>query len=121
MDCASIWTFTPFRGLKTVRGLLGSSILRALRHFFSHVHLSFALHVSPYSMFPTGYNHSGKDGQVNFLNGIMGIANAQRTLDYIRIITEFISQPEYRNVIPLFGIINEALVSTIGMDEMTSL
>ena len=70
---------------------------------------------------PTGYNHSGKLGQINFLDGIMGLANAQRTLDYIRIITEFISQPEYRNVVPLFGIINEALVGTIGKPQMTSL
>jgi glucan 1,3-beta-glucosidase len=51
----------------------------------------------------------------------MGLANAQRTLDYIRIITEFISQPEYRNVVPMFGIVNEALVSTIGQNELTSL
>lgn len=51
----------------------------------------------------------------------MGLANAQRTLDYIRIITEFISQPEYRNVVPMFGIVNEALVTTIGKDQLTSL
>jgi hypothetical protein len=37
----------------------------------------------------------------------MGIANAQRLLDYIRIITEFISQPEYSDVVPMFGILNE--------------
>ena len=71
--------------------------------------------------FGAGYNHSGKLGQVNFMNGIMGIANAQRTLDYIRIITEFISQPEYRDLIPIFGVVNEALVQTIGLDEMTNL
>lgn len=51
----------------------------------------------------------------------MGIANAQRTLDYIRIITEFISQPEYRNVIPVFSIVNEALLSTIGLPQLTAL
>lgn len=51
----------------------------------------------------------------------MGIANAQRTLDYIRIITEFISQAEYQNLIPLFGIVNEALLTTIGQDVLTSL
>ncbi len=39
-----------------------------------------------------GYNHSGKLGQINFMYGVMGYANAQRTLDYIRTITEFISQ-----------------------------
>lgn len=55
------------------------------------------------------------------MNGIMGIANGQRTLDYIRIITEFISQPEYQDLIPIFGIVNEALVTTIGQTELTSL
>ena len=72
-------------------------------------------------VFRPGFNHSGRLGQINFLNGIMGIANAQRTLDYIRIITEFISQPEYRDVIPIFGIANEAFVSTIGQTELTGL
>jgi hypothetical protein len=48
---------------------------------------------------PSGYNHSGKHGQISFLNGIMGVANAQRSLDYIRIFAEFISQPEYANVV----------------------
>ncbi len=50
----------------------------------------------------------------------MGLANAQRTLYYIRVLTEFISQPEYRNLVPVFGIVNEALVGIIGMDEITS-
>ena len=50
----------------------------------------------------------------------MGLANAQRTLYYIRVLTEFISQPEYRNLVPIFGIVNEALVGEIGMDAITS-
>lgn len=37
----------------------------------------------------------------------MGIVNAQRTLNVIRILTETISKPEYRHVI-LFNIVNEA-------------
>jgi glucan 1,3-beta-glucosidase len=60
-------------------------------------------------------------GQINFMSGIMGIANAQRTLDYIRFITEFISQPEYQNLIPVFSIINEAMVAAIGLNQMMSL
>ncbi|KAG2043401.1 glycoside hydrolase superfamily [Suillus americanus] len=54
-----------------------------------------------------GYNHSGKGGPINFLNGVMGLANPQRALDYIRIITEFISQPEWADVVPVFSIVNE--------------
>jgi len=51
----------------------------------------------------------------------MGLANAERTLYYIRVITEFISQPEWKDVVPVFGIINEPLVGIIGMDVITSL
>ncbi|GBE80896.1 Probable glucan 1,3-beta-glucosidase [Sparassis crispa] len=74
------------------------------------------LHTIPGSQ--NGYNHSGKLGVVNFLNGPMGLANAERALDYIRILTEFITQPEYAPVIPMFGIVNEALLSTIGKDQL---
>lgn len=50
----------------------------------------------------------------------MGLANAQRTLNYIRIITQFISQPEYANVVGIFGFINEALLYDIGRPVLTS-
>ncbi|KAJ7035081.1 glycoside hydrolase family 5 protein [Mycena alexandri] len=76
------------------------------------------LHTAPGSQ--NGYNHSGKLGEVNFLNGVMGVANAERMLDYIRVIVEFITQPEWANVIPMFGIVNEALLSTIGRPQLTS-
>ncbi|KAI5480349.1 glycoside hydrolase family 61 protein [Pseudohyphozyma bogoriensis] len=65
-----------------------------------------------------GYNHSGKQGTINLLNGVMGVANAQRTLNYIRTMTEFISQPEYKNVIPMFSILNEPYAATIGVDVL---
>jgi len=76
------------------------------------------LHAVPGSQ--NGFNHSGKLGKVNFLLGNMGIANAQRALYYLRVLTEFISQPEYKDLITVFGIVNEALVADIGMDQITS-
>ena len=51
----------------------------------------------------------------------MGLANAQRTLDYIRVFAEFISQPEYKAVVPIFSIVNEAVMGKIGYDPLTSL
>jgi aryl-phospho-beta-D-glucosidase BglC (GH1 family) len=64
------------------------------------------LHALPGSQ--NGWNHSGRLGTIGFLSGVMGWANAQRGLDYIRIIAEFVSQPQYKDVIPFFGITNEA-------------
>lgn len=69
----------------------------------------------------SGYNHSGRSGRPNFLNGVMGIANAQRALEIMRVYTEFISQPQYKNLVPIFGIMNEALLSVIGRSTLTSL
>ena len=77
------------------------------------------LHTAPGSQ--NGYNHSGKQGQINFLNDVMGYANAQRMLGYIRSIAEFISQPEYEQLIPMFGIINEPLIGIIGQDVISNL
>ncbi|KAJ7877774.1 glycoside hydrolase family 5 protein [Mycena leptocephala] len=82
------------------------------------IRVNLDLHTIPGSQ--NGYNHSGKKGQINFLNGIMGVANAQRALDYIRIITEFISQPEYRDVVQLFGVMNEARLSIIGRPQLSA-
>ncbi|KAI1792509.1 glycoside hydrolase [Ganoderma leucocontextum] len=75
------------------------------------------LHTVPGSQ--NGYNHSGRMGTINFLNGYMGMANAQRTMDYIRFITEFISQEGYTDVVQMFGSINEPLLGIIGRDQMT--
>ncbi|PPQ78746.1 hypothetical protein CVT25_010749 [Psilocybe cyanescens] len=76
------------------------------------------LHALPGSQ--NGWNHSGKSGSVNFMNGVMGIANAERTLNYLRIITEFVSQPQYRDVVGVVGIVNEILWGTIGKDAIQS-
>lgn len=63
------------------------------------------LHAVPGSQ--NGLNHSGKFGSINWLAGIMGITNAQRTLNYIRTITEFIAQPQYSNVAVAMMPVNE--------------
>ncbi|KAI0831504.1 glycoside hydrolase [Trametes gibbosa] len=80
------------------------------------IRINIDLHALPGSQ--NGWNHSGRLGDINVLLGPMGIPNAERSLDYIRIIAEFISQPEYRDVIPMFGITNEPFGPTIGKDAI---
>jgi hypothetical protein len=63
------------------------------------------IHTMPGSQ--NGLNHSGKKGYVAFASSVMGLANAQRGLDIIRSVTQFVSQPEYKNLVPIFSIINE--------------
>ncbi|KAF7315004.1 Glycoside hydrolase family 5 protein [Mycena indigotica] len=82
------------------------------------IRVKFDLHTIPGSQ--NGYNHSGKYGQVNFLNGPMGAANAQRAVDVIRIITQFIAQEEWKDVVQIFGVMNEPRIAVIGQDALYS-
>lgn len=77
------------------------------------------LHALPGSQ--NGWNHSGRLGTIGFLNGPMGYANAQRSLDYIRIFAEFITQPQYKDVVTIFGIMNEPQGTPMGQDQLSRL
>ncbi|KAH9464928.1 hypothetical protein MJO29_001403 [Puccinia striiformis f. sp. tritici] len=76
------------------------------------------LHAVPGSQ--NSWNHSGRLGTTGFLSGAMGIANAQRTLNYIRTLTQFISQPEFKRVIPMFSILNEPDVTLMSSKALVS-
>ncbi|WVR09255.1 hypothetical protein IAU60_006320 [Kwoniella sp. DSM 27419] len=65
-----------------------------------------------------GWNHSGKSGTVNWMYGVMGIANAERSLETIRTITEFISQDGIKQVVPLFGLVNEVMAKTVSKEAL---
>lgn len=51
----------------------------------------------------------------------MGYANAQRSLDYIRVLAEFVSQPQYKDVVTMFGPVNEPQSPTFGQDNLSRL
>ena len=50
----------------------------------------------------------------------MGLANAQRSLDYMRTLAEFISQPEYAPIVQMFGFVNEPNSGSISKNVVGS-
>ena len=105
------------------------SLVTVLRRYFLKaikwarkygLRINLDLHAVPGSQ--NGWNHSGKMGTIGFLMGPMGYANAQRTLNHIRILAEFVSQPQYKDVVPMFGILNEPSGSpNIGQQQLAAL
>jgi hypothetical protein len=67
------------------------------------IRINLDLHAMPGSQ--NGYNHAGRLNALNWMTGVMGIANAQRGLEVIRTIVEFISQPEYKDIVVMFGLV----------------
>ncbi|OCF39284.1 glucan 1,3-beta-glucosidase [Kwoniella heveanensis CBS 569] len=108
------WENEPF--LERVSWTYLLKALKWCRKYGLRVNLD--LHAVPGS--ENGWNHSGRQGTVNWLNGAMGLANAQRALDYIRSLAQFIAQPQYSDVVQMFGFINEPNANTVGKNSVGS-
>ncbi|KAF9190558.1 hypothetical protein BGZ51_008496 [Haplosporangium sp. Z 767] len=76
------------------------------------------LHAAPGSQ--NGWNHSGRSGAINWVNGTDGAANAQRTLPYIQQLATFFTSPDYAHVGPILGLLNEPAGFLIGGEPVKS-
>lgn len=74
------------------------------------------LHTAPGSQ--NGWNHSGKSGEIGFLNGTHGDENAQRTIEITTEMVRFFAKPEWANVVPLFGVLNEPAMMSIPEEKV---
>jgi glucan 1,3-beta-glucosidase len=114
------WAIETIAGETFLEGVSWEYVLKAIewaRKYGIRINLDF--HAMPGGQ--NTYNHSGRLGYMSFLNGVMGLANAQRALNYVRILTEFISQPEIRKVVPMFSLLNEPnLYFGIGTEQLKS-
>ncbi|GKT46558.1 putative glucan endo-1,3-beta-glucosidase [Colletotrichum spaethianum] len=54
-----------------------------------------------------GWNHSGRQGVIGWLNGTDGATNAQRSLDMHDRLSKFFAQDRYKNIIAFYGLANE--------------
>lgn len=114
------WAIEAINGEPFLVGTSWTYFLKAIQWARKYgIRINLDLHALPGSQ--NGWNHSGKSGSVNFMNGVMGIANAERALTYYRILAEFVSQPEYKDVVLILSIVNEILWSTIGEESIKSL
>ncbi|CAE6430525.1 unnamed protein product [Rhizoctonia solani] len=111
------WAIEVYPGEPFLEGVAWKYFLKAIEWARKYgLRIKLDLHTVPGSQ--NAYNHSGMMGRVGWLNGTMGIANAQRSLNYIRIFTQFISQPQYKDVVPIFGIINETPMYIFPRDSL---
>ncbi|KAJ1026272.1 hypothetical protein NDA16_002359 [Ustilago loliicola] len=113
------WALETYANEPFLEGVAWNYVLKAIQWARKYgLRINLDLHAVPGSQ--NAYNHSGRVGFINFLQGLMGKANGERTMDYIRQITQFISQPEIRPVVPMFSVINEPYAISIGQPALQS-
>jgi glucan 1,3-beta-glucosidase len=112
----SYWAVKTYDNDPYVMGVSWRYLLRGIEWARKHgLRVKLDLHGVPGSQ--NGWNHSGKQGTVDWISGPDGAANAQRTLDIHKQLSTFFAQDRYKNVIAFYGLVNEPALS-IPQDEL---
>lgn len=75
------------------------------------IRVNLDLHAVPGSQ--NGWAHSGHQGSIGWLAGADGDTNAQRSLDIHKKLATFFAQDRYKNVVTLYGLVNEPYMLTL--------
>ncbi|KAK5005627.1 hypothetical protein LTR28_007478, partial [Elasticomyces elasticus] len=102
----SYWAITTYSGDPYVPLTSWRYLLRGIEWARKHgLRVKLDLHGAPGSQ--NGWNHSGRQGPIDWLNGTNGALNGQRTLDLHNQLSTFFAQPRYRNLVTMYGLVNE--------------
>lgn len=112
----SYWAVTTYAGDPYVPNVSWRYLLRAIEWARKHgLRINLDLHGAPGSQ--NGWNHSGRQGSIGWLNGTDGALNGQRTIDIHTQLSTFFAQPRYKNIIAMYGLVNEPRM--IALDQAT--
>lgn len=65
-----------------------------------------------------GWNHSGRLGAINWLNGTSGAENRKRSLEFHDKISKFFAQDRYKNIIAFYGLANEPKMTELSTSDV---
>ena len=65
-----------------------------------------------------GWNHSGRQGPIGWLNGTNGQLNAQRSLDIHDQLSQFFAQDRYKNIVAFYGLVNEPKMISLPVNDV---
>ena len=102
----SYWAVTTYGDDPYVAMISWRYLLRGIEYARKlGLRVNLDLHALPGSQ--NGWNHSGRQGAIGWLNGTDGVLNGQRALDLHNKLSTFFAQPRYKNVIAIYGLVNE--------------
>ena len=113
----SYWAITTYPGDPYVPKISWRYLLRGIEYARKYgLRVNLDLHALPGSQ--NGWNHSGRQGSIGWLNGTDGALNAQRSLDLHNQISAFFAQPRYENVVAFYGLVNEPKMTILPVADV---
>ncbi|CAI7645017.1 unnamed protein product [Penicillium glandicola] len=113
----SYWAVTTYDGDPYVPKIAWRYLLRAIewcRKYGLRVKLD--LHGLPGSQ--NGWNHSGRQGSIDWLTGTNGTLNSNRSLEIHNQLSQFFAQDRYKNVVTIYGLANEPLMLSLPTEQV---
>ncbi|KAB2580965.1 putative glucan 1,3-beta-glucosidase D [Lasiodiplodia theobromae] len=111
------WAVTTYDGDPYVPKVSWRYLLRGIEYARQQgLRVNLDLHGLPGSQ--NGWNHSGKQGVIGWLNGTDGDLNRQRSLDIHDQLSKFFAQPRYKNVVTMYGLANEPRMVELDTDAV---
>ncbi|KAF7169138.1 hypothetical protein CNMCM5623_001925 [Aspergillus felis] len=65
-----------------------------------------------------GWNHSGRQGAIGWLNGTNGELNRNRSLAFHDSVSKFFAQDRYKNVVTIYGLVNEPMMLSLPIEDV---
>jgi glucan 1,3-beta-glucosidase len=113
----SYWAVTTYDGDPYVYRTSWRYLLRGIEWARKHgLRINLDVHGLPGSQ--NGWNHSGRQGPINWLNGTDGTLNAQRSLDIHDQLSQFFAQDRYKNIIAFYGLANEPKMTALSQTDV---
>ena len=113
----SYWAVTTYPGDPYVAKTSWRYLLRGIEYARQNgLRVKLDVHGLPGSQ--NGWNHSGRQGAIGWLNGTDGALNGQRSLDLHTQLATFFAQPRYKNVIGLYGLVNEPKMISLQTSDV---
>ncbi|KAI9765412.1 MAG: hypothetical protein M1840_007370 [Geoglossum simile] len=111
------WAVTTYPGDPYVPKISWRYLLRGIewaRKYGLRVNLD--LHSVPGSQ--NGWSHSGRQGNIGWINGTDGQLNVQRSLDIHNQLSQFFAQPRYKNIVTIYGLLNEPKMISLPIEPV---
>ncbi|KAK5109473.1 hypothetical protein LTR62_007033 [Meristemomyces frigidus] len=102
----SYWAVVTYDGDPYVPNISWRYLLRGIEWARKYgIRINLDLHGAPGSQ--NGWNHSGRQGAIGWLNGTDGTTNGDRTISIHNQLSTFFTQPRYQNIVAMYGLVNE--------------
>ncbi|KAI9925227.1 hypothetical protein ASPWEDRAFT_164292 [Aspergillus wentii DTO 134E9] len=113
----SYWAVKTYEGDPYVPKIAWRYLLRAIEYARKYgLRVKLDLHGLPGSQ--NGWNHSGHQGSINWIMGTDGALNRKRSLELHDQLSKFFAQDRYKNVVTIYGLVNEPLMLTLPVEEV---